>query len=142
MTRDERKKVGNFFLCLESNFTQTLFSNVGNFLSRVGNFSFVLSQILCKRYSQMSAIFFISSRKFFPSSQVKCYANIILKCRQFFYLESEFFSFVSSQILCKCYSKTSAIFFISFENNVCVKFDSRRRKTFPTQNKKIAHVWE
>ena len=105
--------VGNFFR-LESNFTQTLFSNVGNFFlspvgifflrlksiftqklfSNVGNFfyleseiiSFVSSQILRKRYSEMSAIFFISSWNFFPSSLVKFYANVILKHRQFFYL--------------------------------------------------------
>ena len=55
-------------------------------------FSFVSSQFLRKRYSQMLAIFFISSRKLFPSSRVKFYANVILKCRQFFYLKLEFFS--------------------------------------------------
>ena len=32
------------------------------------------------------------SWKFFPLSRVKFYANVILKCWQFFYLESEFFS--------------------------------------------------
>ena len=143
MTRDERKKVENFFLRLKSNFSQTLFSNVGNF--------------------------FISSRKLFPLSRVKFYANAILKCRQFFLSQVGIFSFVSSQILRKCYSQTSAIFFIlspkffpssrlkmtkgknfwlkikklpTFENNVCVKFDSRQRTIFPTWDKKIANIWE
>ena len=51
------------------------------------------------------------SRKFFPLSQVKFYANVILKCQQFFYFESEIFSFISSQILRKRYSQMSAISF-------------------------------
>ena len=95
--------VGNFFLRLKSIFTQTLFSNVGNFfyleseiisfvssqilrkrysemlaifLSQVGIFSFVSSQILRKCYSQISAIFFILSPKFFPSSRLEMKENI------------------------------------------------------------------
>ena len=55
------------------------------------------------------------SRKFFPSSQVKFFANVILKCRQFFYLESEIFSFVFSQMLRKRYSQISAIFYLKSE---------------------------
>ena len=61
-------RVGNYFLRLESNFTQTLFWNVGNF--------------------------FYLKLEFFSLSLVKFYANIILKHRPFFYLESEIFSFV------------------------------------------------
>ena len=55
------------------------------------------------------------SRKFFPLSQVKFFANVILKCRQFFYLESEIFSFVFSQMLRKRYSQISAIFYLKSE---------------------------
>ena len=80
-------------------------------------FSFVSSQFLRKRYSQMSAIFFISSRKLFPLSRVKFYANAILKCRQFFLSQVGIFSFVSSQILRKCYSQTSAIFLSWLRNS-------------------------
>ena len=102
------------------------------------------------------------SWKFFPLSRVKFYANVILKCRQFFYLESEIISFVSSQILRKRYSEMSAIFFISSWNffplslvkfyanvilkhrqfflswvrNFFLRLDLRWRKTFPTWDKK------
>ena len=195
MTWDERKKVGNFFLCLESNFTQTLFSNVGNFFYLESEFFSSRVKFYANLILKCRQFLFISSRKFFPSSQVNFYANVILKCRQFFlsrvgnyflclesnftqtlfwnvgnffYLKLEFFSFVSSQILRKCYSQTSAIFlswvrnfFLRldlrwrktfptwdkkklpiFENNVCVTIDSRQRKTFPTWDKKIADIWE
>ena len=46
------------------------------FLSQVGIFSFVSSQILRKCYSQTSAIFFILSPKFFPSSRLEMKENI------------------------------------------------------------------
>ena len=64
-------------------------------------FSFLLSQILRKHYSQMSAIFFIFKSEIFSFvssqilrkrysqmlavflSRVKCYANVILKCGNF-----------------------------------------------------------
>ena len=104
-------------------------------------FSFVSSQFLRKRYSQMSAIFFISSRKLFPLSRVKFYANAILKCRQFFLSQVGIFSFVSSQILRKCYSQTLAIF-LSWVRNFFLRLDLRWRKTFPTWDKKIADIWE
>ena len=190
MTRDERKKVRNFFLCLESNFTQMLFSNVGNFFILSRKFFSSRVKFYANLILKCRQFLFISSRNFFPSSQVNFYAKIILKCRQFFlsrvgnyflclesnftqtlfwnvgnffYLKLEFFSFVSSQILRKCYSQTSAIFFILspkffpssrleiegkhfrleikklpiFENNVCVTIDSRQRKTFLTWDKKL-----
>ena len=101
------------------------------------------------------------SRKFFPLSQVKFFANVILKCRQFFYLESEIFSFVFSQTLRKRYSQISAFFlsqvgnvflclesivtqtlfsnignFLSQVGNVFLHLKSRRRKKFRTQDKK------
>ena len=63
------------------------------------------------------------SRKFFPLSQVKFFANVILKCRQFFYLESEIFSFVFSQMLRKRYSQISAIF-LSQVGNVFLCLES------------------
>ena len=163
MTWDERKKVGIFFLCLESNFTQMLFSNVGNFfLSPVGNFfssrvKFYANLILkCRQFlfilsrkffpsSQVNfyanvilkcrQFFFISSRKLFPLSRVKFYANAILKCRQFFLSQVGIFFFVSSQILRKYYSQTSAIF-LSWVRNFFLRLDLRWRKTFPTWDKK------
>ena len=91
-------QVRNVFLSLKSNFKQTLFSNIGNFFIssrkffpsslvkcyanvilkyrqffylKSEMFSFVSSQLLRKRYSQISAIFF--------------------------YLKSEMFSFISSR---------------------------------------------
>ena len=104
-------------------------------------FSFVSSQFLRKRYSQMSAIFFISSRKLFPLSRVKFYANAILKCRQFFLSQVGIFSFVSSQILRKCYSQTSAIFYLESE---IFSFVSTwdEGKHFRLEIKKIADIWE
>ena len=125
-----RKKIPIFF---------PLFGNFFNLESEI--FSFLSSQFLRKRYSQMSAIFFISSRKLFPLSRVKFYANAILKCRQFFLSQVGIFSFVSSQILRKCYSQTSAIF-LSWVRNFFLRLDLRWRKTFPTWDKKIADIWE
>ena len=84
MTWDERKKVGNFFLCLESNFTQTLFSNVGNFFYLESEFFSSRVKFYANLILKCRQFLFISSRKFFPSSQVNFYANVILKCRQFF----------------------------------------------------------
>ena len=149
MTWDERKK-SEIFSFVSSQILHKCYSQMSaiSFYLESEIFSFVSSQFLRKRYSQMSAIFFISSRKLFPLSRVKFYANAILKCRQFFLSQVGIFSFVSSQILRKCYSQTSAIFYLEseifsfvltwdegkhfrletkklpiFENNVCVTFD-------------------
>ena len=111
----QRKKIPTFF---------PLFGNFFDLESEI--FSFVSSQILRKRYSQMSAIFYLES-EIFPSSWVKFYANVILKCRQFFLSQvGNFFLRLDSKIQLKI-KKLS-----TFENNVCVKFDLRQRRKFPT----------
>ena len=94
------------------------------------------------------------SRKFFPSSQVKFFANVILKCRQFFYLESEIFSFVFSQMLRKRYSQISAIFYLKSEmfsfvssqllrkrySQISAIFFISSRKCFPSSQVGTKHV--
>ena len=141
MTRDERKKVGNVFLFAFPIWLKTnkkILTLEISFLCLTQDKKMPTFEInICVKFDMRRKK---KSRKFFPLSRVKFYANVILKCRQFlfissrnfffvssqilrkpysqmsaisFYLQSEIFSFVSSQFLRKRYSQMSAIFFIS-----------------------------
>ena len=120
----------------ESNFTQMSFSNVGNFLSRVGIFVLCLESNVTQTLFSNVGNFFSLSRKFFPSSRLKMTKgkNFRLKIKKLPTFENNAYVKFDSRQRKKIPTQDKKL--PTFENNVCVKFDLRRRKKFPSWNSK------